>query len=45
MPVTTDPDIKPGRLWRRLAWFVAIWAGSVASLAVVAWLVRLAIRS
>jgi len=28
----------------RLGWFVAIWAGSVATLAVVAGLVRLALR-
>lgn len=43
MPATTDPDISPAPLWRRLAWFVAIWAGSVAVLGVVAWLLRLAI--
>ncbi|MGN6499448.1 MAG: DUF2474 domain-containing protein [Tsuneonella sp.] len=28
-------------LWRRLAWFGAIWAASVAALGVVAWLLRL----
>jgi hypothetical protein len=27
--------------WRRLAWLVAIWLGSVAVLGVVAWLFRL----
>jgi hypothetical protein len=43
MPVTTDPETRPGRWWQRLAWFVAIWAGSVAALGVVAWLLRLAI--
>ena len=42
MPVITDPDIVPGPLWRRLVWFVAIWAGSVAALGGVAWLLRLA---
>jgi len=28
----------------RLGWFVGIWAGSVAALAVVAGLIRLALR-
>jgi hypothetical protein len=37
--------IEPGPMWKRLAWFVAIWTGSVAALGVVAWLLRLAIRS
>jgi hypothetical protein len=35
-PVTTEP----GPLWKRLAWFVCIWAASVAMLGVVAWLIR-----
>jgi hypothetical protein len=26
--------------WRRLLWFVAIWAASVAALGAVAWLIR-----
>ncbi|HEX8443174.1 MAG TPA: DUF2474 family protein [Allosphingosinicella sp.] len=30
----------PGPLWRRLAWFVGLWAASVAALAVVAYLIR-----
>ena len=30
-------------LWQRLAWFVAIWVGSVAALTVVAYAIRLAI--
>jgi hypothetical protein len=34
--------MAPGR-WRRLLWFVAIWAASVAALGIVAWLLRLAI--
>jgi hypothetical protein len=29
---------------RRLLWFVAIWAASVATLGLVAWLLRIAIR-
>jgi len=28
-------------LWRRLAWMAAIWAGSVAFLGCIAWLLRL----
>jgi hypothetical protein len=40
------PDTtEPGPLWQRLAWFVAIWAGSVLLLAVVAWILRMAIGS
>ena len=31
----------PGRLSKRLAWFVGLWAASVAVLAVVAYLIRL----
>jgi hypothetical protein len=31
--------MTPGR-WRRLLWFVAIWAASVATLGIVAWLIR-----
>jgi hypothetical protein len=27
-------------LWRRLAWFVGLWAASVATLTVVAYLLR-----
>ena len=45
MPAIIDPETKPRTLWQRLAWFVAIWAGSVAALGGVAWLLRLAIRS
>jgi hypothetical protein len=33
----------PGPLWKRLAWFAGIWAGSVALLGVVAWVLRLMI--
>jgi hypothetical protein len=36
-PDTTEP---PGPLWKRLAWFAAIWAASVAALGVVASLIR-----
>lgn len=34
-----DPDEAP--LWHRLGWMAAIWAGSVAALAVVAIVLRL----
>jgi len=27
-------------LWRRLAWFAAIWAASVATLGVIAFIIR-----
>ncbi len=30
-----------GPLWKRLAWFVALWAMSVATIGVVAWFLRL----
>jgi hypothetical protein len=33
---TTEPS-----LWRRLVWLVALWSGSVLSLALLAWLLRL----
>ena len=36
-----DPDDAP--LWHRLGWMAAIWAGSVAALAVVAGALRLAL--
>ena len=34
----TDP--RTGPLWKRLAWFAAIWAASVAALGLVAMLIR-----
>ncbi|QXI45550.1 DUF2474 domain-containing protein [Pseudomonas wayambapalatensis] len=34
------PDVKQP-MWRRLAWLVLIWAGSVAALGLFAWLIRL----
>jgi hypothetical protein len=33
-----------GPLWRRLAWFVGIWAASVCALGVVAYGIRLLIK-
>lgn len=40
------PDITepPGPRWKRLAWFVAIWAMSVGALAIVAYGIRLMVR-
>ena len=37
----TDPA---GRLWKRLAWMVGIWAASVAGLGVVAESLRLILK-
>jgi hypothetical protein len=34
----SPPPAAP--LWRRLAWFAGIWAGSVMALGAVAWLIR-----
>ncbi|TAH45261.1 MAG: DUF2474 domain-containing protein [Betaproteobacteria bacterium] len=31
--------------WRRLAWFVGIWAGGVLALGAFAWLLRLLMRA
>lgn len=41
--MTSGDDPKPGPLWRRLAWFVAIWAFSILALGVVAYGIRLMI--
>lgn len=32
---------SPSSSWRRLAWFVGIWAAGVLALGAVAWLLRL----
>lgn len=34
-------DPSPGPLWKRLAWFVALWAAGLAAVATLAWLLRL----
>ncbi|MBU2233031.1 MAG: DUF2474 domain-containing protein [Alphaproteobacteria bacterium] len=36
-----EPGADPGPLWRRLMWLALIWAGSVAALGAVAWVLRL----
>jgi hypothetical protein len=36
--------MQPGHTLRRIAWFVAIWCSSVAVLALVAWVIRVALR-
>ena len=33
-------DAEAGPLWKRLAWLVAIWAGSVVALGLVAMAIR-----
>lgn len=38
--MTNPPEVKKP-LWHRLGWLVLIWAASVASLGVFAWLLRL----
>ena len=32
-------------LWKRIAWLIAIWAASVAVLALIAGLIRLALKT
>ncbi|MFU2486920.1 DUF2474 family protein [Thauera sp. WH-1] len=39
------PEPAPGSSWRRLAWFVAIWAGGVLALGLAAWLLRLVMNA
>lgn len=36
---------EPKPLWQRMSWLVLIWSGSVLALAVVAWLLRLAMNA
>ena len=38
-PTTAGAD----RPWKRLAWFAALWAGSVAALGVVGYAIKLAL--
>ena len=38
-----DRREPPGPMWKRLAWFVAIWAASVTALGIVAVMIREAI--
>lgn len=35
------PDPAPGPLWKRLAWFVALWAAGLAAVGTLAWVLRL----
>lgn len=42
-PDTTEPA-GPGPHWKRLAWFVAIWAMSIGALGVVAYGIRLILK-
>ncbi|MFZ1743369.1 MAG: DUF2474 domain-containing protein [Pontixanthobacter sp.] len=38
MPQHSDSEAP---LWQRLGWMAAIWAGSVAALGIVGWIIRL----
>lgn len=31
----------PGPLWKRLAWFVGLWAAGLAAVGTLAWVLRL----
>ena len=31
----------PGPLWKRLAWFVALWAAGLVAVGTLAWVLRL----
>ena len=35
------PDPAPGPLWKRLAWFVALWASGLIAVGTLAWILRL----
>lgn len=35
------PDPAPGPLWKRLAWFVGLWAAGLGAVAALAWVLRL----
>jgi hypothetical protein len=39
MPTTTDPA-EPGPWWKRIGWFVALWAAGVLAVGSVAYLIR-----
>jgi hypothetical protein len=46
MTAIIDPHVDPpgseeGSRWRRLAWFVGLWAGGVASVGLVGGVIRL----
>ena len=34
-------DAAPGPWWKRLAWFVALWAAGVIAVGSIAWFIRL----
>ncbi|MFJ2357349.1 DUF2474 domain-containing protein [Pseudomonas fluorescens] len=45
MATIDSREVKPSRWYKRLGWLLLIWLGSVASLAVVASLLKLAMHA
>lgn len=41
MAAHSPSDGTPGPFWKRLLWFVGLWAASVAVVGMVAWVLRL----
>ena len=39
-----EPEAAPSPLWRRLAWFLALWIASVLALGVVVYVIKLALK-
>ncbi len=40
MPMTTEDDAAPGPWYKKLAWFIGLWAGGVLAVGSVAYLIR-----
>jgi Protein of unknown function (DUF2474) len=36
---------RPAPIWQRLGWFGGIWAVSVVALAIVAWVIKWAVKA
>lgn len=41
MPLVPPPVSQPGPLWKRLLWFVGLWAAGVAVVGAVAYILKL----
>lgn len=37
--------VQPASWWKRLAWFLALWCAGVAAVALLAFIIRLAMRA